>query len=93
MNHCINCGFNSESLETFRNHSCIVSSWKEALEIRLAAREAAAEIRRDKAEEAIAAIVGRDLDSSTFYQIRSLFSEWESAEEEMSKATERLNSL
>lgn len=93
MFNCINCGFIGDSNESLRNHSCLVSSWKEAQEIRLAAREAAAENRRDKAEEAIAAIVGRDLDSSAFYQLRSLFSEWESAEEEMSKATERLNSL
>ena len=95
MFNCINCGFIGDSKESLRDHSCLTSfdSWKEKAEIRLAAREAAAENRRDKAEEAIAAIVGRDLDSSAFYQLRSLFSEWESAEEEMSKATERLNSL
>jgi hypothetical protein len=95
MFNCINCGFNGTDRESLRNHSCLTSSdnWKERAEIRLAAREAAAEKRRDTAEEAIAAIVGRDLDSSTFWQLRNLFSEWESAEEEMGRATERLNSL
>jgi hypothetical protein len=95
MFDCINCGFKGTDRESLRNHSCLTSSasWKERAEIRLASREAAAEKRCDAAEAAIAAIVGRDLDSSTFFQLRGLFSEWESAEEEMGEATERLNSL
>jgi len=95
MFNCINCGFNGDSNESLRNHSCLTSSdnWKERAEIRLTTREAAAEIRCDAAEQAIAAIVGRDLDSSTFWQLRHLFLEWEDAEEARSAAIERFNNL
>lgn len=93
--NCINCGFNGADLEALQTHSCLTSSasWKERAEIRLAAREAAAEKRRDDAEQAIAAIIGRDLDSATFWQLRHLFQKWEEAEDDMGRATEMLNSL
>jgi len=99
MFNCINCGFNGTDCESLRNHSCLTSSdnWKERAEIRLAAREAAAEKRRDAAEDQILEMIGesveQSLTSSRFYQLRHLFAEWESAEQEMGEATERLNSL
>ena len=95
MFNCINCGFNGTDRESLRNHSCLTSSqnWKERAEIRLASREAAAEKRCDDAEQSISAIIGRDLDSATFWQLRHLFSEWEDAEEIRSQAIDRYNSL
>jgi len=95
MNNCTNCGFNGDSAESLRDHSCTTSSqnWKARAESRLEAREAAAEKRRDDAEKAIAAIVGRDLGPEAFWQLRGLFSQWEDAEADMGKATEMLNSL
>ena len=93
--NCINCGFNGTDREALQTHSCLTSSasWKERAEIRLAAREAAAEKRRDDAEAAIAAIIGRDLGPEAFWQLRHLFSQWEDAESDMSAVAERLNSL
>lgn len=96
MNHCINCGFNSESLEAFRNHSCLTSSmnWKERLEISLTQREAKAESRRDKIENEILEMIGETVDQSIasprFNHLRALFAEWESADIELGEATERL---
>lgn len=90
---CINCGFKTTDRDELRVHSCRVSSWKEALEIRLAEKETEAEKRCNAAEDAIAAIVGRTLDSSTFWQLRHLFQEWEDAEEARSLAIERMNDL
>lgn len=99
MFNCINCGFNGDSNESLRTHSCLTSSenWRDRAAIRLAAREAAAEKRRDAAEDKILEMIGesveQSLTSSRFYQLRGLFAEWESAEQEMAEATERLNSL
>lgn len=92
--NCINCGFNGTDREALQTHSCLTSSasWKERAEIRLAAREAAAEKRRDDAEADIEKIVGI-LEIGQFHTLRHLFQKWEEAEDDMSAAAERLNSL
>jgi hypothetical protein len=96
MNQCTNCGFNSESLDTFRDHSCLTSSmnWKERLEISLTQREMKAESRRDKVESEILSLIGETVEESLtsprFNRLRNLFAEWESAEMELGDATERL---
>jgi hypothetical protein len=94
MFNCINCGFNGDSNESLRTHSCLTSSenWRDRAAIRLAARESIAERRRDDREESIKEIIG-DVSPAIFYQLRYLFAEWEEAESAMSEATERLNSL
>jgi hypothetical protein len=92
---CINCGFTTSDSDEFRFHPCKQGADRSDFAIyRAQVKEAKAEARRDKAEDEILALIGwtieESLASPRFTQLRNLFREWESAEDELGEATEKV---
>ena len=92
---CINCGFTTSDSDEFRFHPCKQGATQSDFAIyRAQVKEAKAEAKRDNFENLILRIMGEtieeSLSSTRFTQLRNLFAEWESAEIELGKATERL---
>jgi len=92
---CINCGFTTTDEVEFRFHPCKQGADRSDFAIyRAQVKEAKAEAKRDKAENEILSIIGESIDESLksprFNQLRSLFREWESAEDELGEATEKV---
>ena len=95
---CINCGFTTTDETEFRFHPCKQGADRSDFAMyRAQVKEAKAEARRDKAEDEILSLIGetveQSLTSSRFYQLRNLFAEWESADTELGKATEKVMRL
>jgi hypothetical protein len=92
---CINCNFTTTDEIEFRFHPCKQGATRSDYAIyRAQIKEAKAEARRDKAEDEILALIGwtieESLASPRFTQLRNLFAEWESAENELGEATEKV---
>ena len=92
---CINCGFTTTDEIEFRFHPCKQGADRSDFAIyRAQVKEAKAEAKRDKAEDEILALIGWTLEESLasprFTKLRELFREWESAEDELGEATEKV---
>ena len=92
---CINCGFTTSDSDEFRFHPCKQGADRSDFAIyRAQVKEAKAEARRDEAEDEILRTIGWTVDESLtsfrFNRLRSLFAEWESADEELGEATEKV---
>jgi hypothetical protein len=92
---CINCGFTTTDQDEFRFHPC-----KQGIDrsdyamYRAQVKEAKAEAKRDDLENQILEIIGETVEESLtsprFTQLRNLFRDWESADEELGEATEKI---
>jgi hypothetical protein len=92
---CINCGFTTTDEIEFRFHPCKQSAARSDFAIyRAQVKEAKAEAKRDDLENQILTIIGETVEESInsirFNRLRSLFAEWESADEELGEATEKV---
>ena len=92
---CINCNFTTTDELEFRFHPCKQGADRSDFAMyRAQVKEAKAEAKRDKAEDEILALIGwtveESLASPRFTQLRNLFREWESAENELGEATEKI---
>jgi hypothetical protein len=93
--NCTNCGFTTTDEIEFRFHPCKQGADRSDFAMyRAQVKEAKAEAKRDKAEDEILALIGwtveESLASPRFTQLRNLFREWESAEDELGEATEKV---
>ena len=68
------------------------TDWRERAINRLTQMELDQEAKRDKAEDLIKEIIG-EVNSTTFMRLRSLFDEWQIADEKMALYGERLANL
>jgi len=92
---CINCNFTTTDEIEFRFHPCKQGIDRSDYAIyRAQVKEAKAEAKRDDLENQILDIIGETVDESLtsirFNRLRSLFAEWESADEELGEATEKV---